>query len=81
MLILRIDYNSTTFETSNLPGVPAIFDAEYFEKLSQLDQDKGAKEILLAAQNKVFVVRAAANLMDLDTQMEYEKVYNSLGKT
>jgi molybdenum cofactor cytidylyltransferase len=67
-------------ETNNAPCVPAIFDAEYFEKLSQLDQDKGAKEILLAAQNEVFVVRAAANLMDLDTQMEYEKVYNSFGK-
>lgn len=67
-------------ETNNLPSVPAIFDAVYFEKLSQLNQDKGAKEILLAAQNEVYVVCAAANLMDLDTQMEYEKVYNSLGK-
>ena len=67
-------------ETNNAPCVPAIFDAVYFEKLSQLSQDKGAKDILLAAQTEVYVVRADANLMDLDTQMEYEKVYNSLGK-
>jgi molybdenum cofactor cytidylyltransferase len=67
-------------ETNNSPCVPAIFDAVYFEKLSQLNQDRGAKEILLAAQNEVYVVRANANLVDVDTQIEYEKVYNSFGK-
>ena len=67
-------------ETNNAPCVPAIFDAVYFEKLSQLNQDKGAKDILLAAQNEVFVVRANANLIDIDTQLEYEKVCNSFGK-
>ena len=67
-------------ETNNTPCVPAIFDAAYFEIISQLNQDKGAKDILSAAQNEVFVVRAAANLMDLDTQMEYEQLYNNFGK-
>lgn len=67
-------------ETNNLPSVPAIFDALYFEKLSQLNQDKGAKEILLAAENEVFVLRTNANLMDVDTQTAYEKIYNSFGK-
>lgn len=67
-------------ETNNSPSVPAIFDALYFEQLSQLNQDQGAKEILIAAQNEVYVLRTNANLMDVDTQMEYEKVYNSLGK-
>lgn len=67
-------------ETNNSPSVPAIFDAIYFEKLSQLNQDQGAKEILLAAQNELFVLRADTNLIDLDTQMEYEKIYDSFGK-
>jgi CTP:molybdopterin cytidylyltransferase MocA len=80
LLFLIIDYFRTTSEINNLPCVPAIFDIAYFEKLSQLNQDKGAKDILLAAQNEVYVVCPDANLMDVDTQMAYEKVYNSLGK-
>ena len=67
-------------ETNYAPSVPAIFDALYFEKLSQLNQDQGAKEILKAAQNEVYVLRGDANLMDVDTQTAYEKVYTSFGK-
>jgi molybdenum cofactor cytidylyltransferase len=67
-------------ETNNSPCVPAIFDALYFEKLSQLDQDKGAKEILIAAHKEVYRLPAAANLMDVDTTSAYKKLYNSFGK-
>nr|WP_315149801.1 nucleotidyltransferase family protein [uncultured Flavobacterium sp.] len=67
-------------ETNNKPSVPALFDALYFDKLSQLHQDQGAKEILLAAQNDLYVMPADTNLRDVDTQMEYEKIYNSFGK-
>lgn len=70
----------TNSETNNSPCVPAIFDAVYFEKLSQLNQDKGAKEILIAAQNELYVLRTNTNLMDVDTQSAYEKIYNSFGK-
>ena len=67
-------------ETNNRPSVPALFDALYFDKLSQLHQDHGAKEILLAAQNDLYVMPADTNLIDVDTQMEYEKVYTNFGK-
>jgi len=67
-------------ETNNNPSVPAIFDALYFEQLSQLDQDQGAKEILLAAQKEVHRLTAAANLIDIDTTSDYEELYNSFGK-
>lgn len=67
-------------EINNSPSVPAIFDAAYFEKLSQLNQDQGAKEILIAAQNELYVLRTNANLMDVDTQTAYEKIYDSFGK-
>lgn len=67
-------------ETNNSPSVPAIFDALYFEQLSQLHQDQGAKEILLAAEKEVYVLRTNANLMDVDTQSAYEKIYDSFGK-
>ena len=67
-------------ETNNSPSVPAIFDAIYFDKLSQLNQDKGAKEILLANQKEVYVLHANANLVDIDTQTTYEQVYRTFGK-
>lgn len=67
-------------ETNNSPSVPAIFDAVYFEKLSQLNQDQGAKKILLAAQNEMYLLRTDANLVDVDTQSAYEKIYDSFGK-
>lgn len=67
-------------ETNNSPSVPAIFDAVYFEKLSQLNQDKGAKEILIADEKEVYVLRTDANLMDVDTASTYEELYNNFGK-
>jgi len=67
-------------ETNNRPSVPALFDAAYFENLIQLDQDQGAKEILLAAQNDLYVMPADTNLIDVDTQSDYEKIYDSFGK-
>jgi molybdenum cofactor cytidylyltransferase len=67
-------------EINNSPSVPAIFDAVYFENLAQLNQDKGAKEILIAAQNEVYMVRSMTNLIDLDTQKAYEELYNSFSK-
>jgi molybdenum cofactor cytidylyltransferase len=67
-------------ETNNTPSVPAIFDAVYFEKLAQLNEDKGAKEILIAAQKEVYVLRSNAIMMDIDTQWTYEELYDSFGK-
>ena len=67
-------------ETNNNSSVPAIFDAIYFDQLSQLDQDKGAKEILIAAQKEVYRLPAAANLMDIDTTSAYEQLFSSFGK-
>jgi molybdenum cofactor cytidylyltransferase len=67
-------------ETNNTPSVPAIFDAQYFENLTQLNEDKGAKEILRTAQKEVYILHSNANLIDLDTASVYEELYNSFGK-
>ena len=67
-------------ETNNTPSVPAIFDAVYFEKLAELNEDKGAKEILIAAQKEVYVLRSNTKMMDIDTQRAYEELYQSFGK-
>ena len=67
-------------EINNIPSVPAIFDAVYFEKLTQLNEDKGAKEILIAAQKEVYVLRSNTKMMDIDTQRAYEELYDNFGK-
>jgi molybdenum cofactor cytidylyltransferase len=67
-------------ETNSKPSVPALFDALYFDKLSQLHQDQGAKEILVNAQKEVYRLPATANLIDLDTPSDYEQLYNNFGK-
>jgi molybdenum cofactor cytidylyltransferase len=67
-------------ETNNSPCVPAIFDVVYFESLAQLNQDKGAKEIMIAAQKEVYMLHSKINLTDLDTTSAYEELYNSFGK-
>jgi molybdenum cofactor cytidylyltransferase len=67
-------------ETKNSPSVPAIFDSDYFDKLTQLTEDKGAKEILMTAQKGVYILRSKINLTDLDTTSAYQELYNSFGK-
>lgn len=67
-------------ETDNKPGVPAIFDAIYFDNLAQLNEDKGAKEILVASQKEVCILHSNCSLIDVDTSSSYENLYNSFGK-
>lgn len=70
-----------TYETStkgisvtkylNNKGVPVIFDSSYFESLSQLSGEEGAKSILI--QNKSDVAYYDANIayFDIDTKDDY----------
>jgi len=60
------------------PSVPAIFDAYFFDKLSQLNEDKGAKQLMQAASDDVFIVNSDINLVDIDTIETYEAVLNSI---
>lgn len=82
---LLIHYFSTnkkriiTSNTNSKPSVPVIFDNYYFEKLSQLNQDKGAKDLLLSVPNDIFIVNAKVNMVDVDTEDTYIAIYNNLG--
>lgn len=60
------------------PSVPAIFDAYFFDKLSQLNEDKGAKQLMQAVSDDVFIVNSDINLVDIDTIETYEAVLNSI---
>lgn len=84
---LLIHHSSTDKEniiasnTNNKPSVPAVFDNSYFEKLSQLNQDKGAKELLKTVSNDIFIVNTKINMVDVDTENAYLEIYNNFGNS
>ncbi len=55
----------------NEPGVPALFDQQYYEKLMGLNSDKGAKYLLLEHQQDVELVFAGDKTKDIDTLKDY----------
>ena len=58
-------------------GVPVLFDAIYFEELSQLNDDKGAKAILQKYSKNVSAISADNLVSDIDTLEDYNRLYNS----
>jgi molybdenum cofactor cytidylyltransferase len=65
---------ATSYNNSK-QGVPVLFDAIYFEELSQLNDDKGAKRILQKYSEKVLTINADNMVSDIDTLEDYEKLY------
>ncbi len=57
-------------------GVPVLFDTIYFEELSKLDDDFGAKTIIEKHQAFVKTLVPPSKNADLDTPEEYKKQYN-----
>ncbi len=62
---------------SKKQGVPVLFGAIYFEELSQLDDDKGAKVILQKYSKNVSAISANNIVSDIDTLEDYERLYNA----
>ncbi|MEM7186562.1 MAG: nucleotidyltransferase family protein [Bacteroidota bacterium] len=58
-------------------GVPALFDVCYFDALSQLSQDRGAKSLIRAHPEKVDVVEGTHHVVDLDTEEDYLRWYRA----
>jgi molybdenum cofactor cytidylyltransferase len=58
-------------------GVPALFDTSYFEELSQLSDDYGAKLLLRKYHSEVIPMRPPRENMDLDTKLDYTNLYLS----
>ncbi len=56
-------------------GVPVLFDKEYFEELSKLNGDKGAKTLLDKYVPNVFAINAEHLVSDIDTEEDYDKLY------
>lgn len=57
---------------SNTIGVPALFTAEGFEKLLSLEDDQGAKKIILENQDHLSTIDFPSGEIDLDTPEDYD---------
>lgn len=60
----------------NNKGVPAVFPKIYFQQLLKLEGDKGAKEFLNNQSSNLIVVKNLINLVDIDTQEDYQNLIN-----
>ncbi len=58
-------------------GVPVLFDKIFFEELSNLNGDKGAKTLLDKYAPNVFTLNAEQLVFDIDTKEDYEKLYKA----
>jgi len=67
---------ASTYETKKL-GVPALFDTCYFEELSELSQDKGAKKVFSYHIENVTSFEARLLISDIDTMEDYKTLYSS----
>lgn len=57
----------------NRAGVPALFSTSYFNKLTKLDDDFGAKKIIDSSEH-VLVLNPGEKTIDIDTKSEYERL-------
>ena len=67
---------ASTYETKKI-GVPALFDKIYFDELSKLNEDKGAKKVIVNYIDNVITIDANQLFTDIDTQEEYKKLYHA----
>ena len=65
----------TSYQNKKL-GVPAIFNKIYFKELSELNHDKGAKELLNKNLDNILFLDGTHLISDIDTMKDYEALYN-----
>lgn len=59
------------------PGVPAIFTYHHFEELLNLDDQHGAKKVILRHQPTIGVIDFPGGAVDLDTPEDYRSFLNN----
>lgn len=60
-------------------GVPAIIDYKYFEELSMLDQNFGAKKVIAANLQDVYSINSYSLNVDIDTKETYDSLFGIYG--
>jgi len=59
-------------------GIPALFDARYFDELASLPDNAGAKSLIEANAADLAVVPFPEGVMDIDTRANYEALSHRL---
>lgn len=62
---------------NNKKGVPVLFDKLYFEELSNLDDDSGAKKLLVIHESFVKTLKPPVKNVDLDSKEDYKTLYKA----
>ena len=60
---------------NKLLGVPTIFNKTYFEELSKLNHDKGAKDLLNNNSDNILFLDGTNLISDIDTMEDYKNLY------
>jgi molybdenum cofactor cytidylyltransferase len=55
-------------------GIPALFTRDYFDELFMLDDDTGAKQVILSHRNDVAECLFPEGAIDIDTAADYERL-------
>ena len=63
---------ATLYESGKY-GVPVLFDKNYFEELSELSEDDGAKSIIKKYSNSVKTITPSFKNVDIDTKEDFER--------
>ena len=64
---------ATTYQDGR-KGVPALFDAVYFQELSRLYDDQGARQIIRQHFAKVKPIKLGEKAVDIDTEEDYKRL-------
>ncbi|MDT0552629.1 nucleotidyltransferase family protein [Urechidicola vernalis] len=62
----------------NIQGPPVLFPSVYFNELIKLKGDFGAKQLIREQANKIKLVFGGDELIDIDTQEEYNKFFDKI---
>lgn len=68
----------TATNYQNRPGVPAIFDQQYFDELVRLKAQGGAKKLMTQESEDIHLFSPKTDIQDIDTQEDYQRLLNLL---
>lgn len=76
---IKSSKNIISTKIKSKTGVPAIIDYKYFEELSMLDQNFGAKKIIAANLQDVYSINSYNLNVDIDTKETYDLLFDTYG--
>jgi len=71
--------NIVATQIKNRIGVPAVFDSKYFDALSKLNKDYGARKILSSSSDDILSINIEERTADIDTMEAYRFLYDKYG--